>query len=364
MTYYSAAASVVGNRHRYFEDPDCLKTKPAELCFKDPATGKFYEQRSISGASGHGYTQVNVAWLDRSVAVLDIRSYTISGVNGPPTILTLSGVVGVPGAGADFWLNPQVLAAIPNSRSPALTVLRMTYPKDGRQYNVIRFQGGSEAWNFDLNSGALLHSSAAGEGPPIAGPVAAGETNKGSTFLSLNDLVDVHATNLPWPSAPAPAWVAQVRSLRYDGTITVYIPGNPPVSIPITSTLQRTGGGSNWAVFHQTVVQPGPTGVPSTAEADRVFGPAVIGGLWIAPEALRQLRAGQVVDTDPVTRVTVSVGQITTTAQGRSAISISETGAAQTIEYQYDLTSGMILSVSSLNRTTAQRVDLHLVGWQ
>jgi hypothetical protein len=133
LTYYSSAASVVGGTHQYIEDPDGE--------WIDKSTGKRFRQENISGASGHGYTQVNVAWLDGSIAVLEIRSYSISGVNGPPTILTLGTTVGLVGAGADFWLSPQVLAGISDSRAPGLTVLRMP-PVGGRSYSAIRFQSG------------------------------------------------------------------------------------------------------------------------------------------------------------------------------------------------------------------------------
>jgi hypothetical protein len=209
-----------------------------------------------------------------------------------------------------------------------------------------------------------LHSSAAGLGPPIRGPVAKGESTQGSTYLSQNTLVDVHVTNLPWSSAAAPDWVARTRFLRYDGAINVYVPGNAPIPVPLTSTFRWQKGGPHWAQYHQTVVQATGTGVALTTEAERVFGPATVGGLWVAPQALRQLRPGQVVDRDPVTQVTVSVGQIQRTPQGTTAIVITETAAAQTVDYLYDLDSGVMLSVSNFNKIVNQQIQLRLVASQ
>lgn len=356
ITYYSAAASVVGGKYQYKEDENGG--------WIDQSTGKRYSQQEITGASGHGYTQLNIVWLDRSVAVVDIRSYQIAGVNGPATILTYGGFVGLPGAGSDFWLSPQVLRGIAPVSTAGMTILRMAYPIRDRQYNALRFQGASESWVFDLNTGVLLHSGLAGVGAPIRGPVGPTDSREGSTYLSQNTLVDVHTTNLPWATVPAPEWVARVKLLRYDGAINVYVPGGGAVAIPFSTTLEWMNGGANWARYRQTVVQPGPTGMPVTAQADRVFGPGVIGGHWIAPQVLRQLRPGHTLDTDPVTRVTVSVGQPSSTPQGTPGVSISELNTAQRIDYLYDLSSGRLVSVDSFNKIVNQQIQLRLTRWQ
>jgi hypothetical protein len=110
LTYYSTAATVVRGLHRYEEDPSC--TAAQVDCYVQEGTGKWFRQKAAPGAgrvSGHGYTQVNVVYLDHTVAVLEVRNYGFALGSGPPVILSLAGAVGLPGAGADFWLNPHVL---------------------------------------------------------------------------------------------------------------------------------------------------------------------------------------------------------------------------------------------------------------
>src|SRR5262249_28409633 len=95
-----------------------------------------------------------------------------------------------------------------------------------------------------------------------------------------------------------------------------------------------------------------------------VFGPAQLGGLWIAPRALAQLRSGQILDRDPVTRVTASVGRIGPIPSGRVAVTITESGAGEQIDYAYDASSGMLLSVHSFIRVLNYETQMSLVSAQ
>lgn len=365
LTYYSAAASVAGGPHQYNEDPECLKRNPPPPggCWKDPVTGQTYQQQDIASPAGHGYTQVNVALLDRSVAVLDVRSYGIVGTNGPVELLRQFGAVGLPGAGGDFWLHPSVLRGVAEVNSPTMKILRGPYNINGRQYSSIWIQTGGQTWVYDLQSGLLLHSSASGQGAAIQGPVARGESRQGASILSQNTLVNVRTTNLPWGAAAAPDWVTRARILRYQGSAAVHVPGSPAFPTPIYATFERLGGGPNWVRYRETTTQGGSGGIPPyTAQIDRVFGPAELGGLWIAPRALGQLRTGQVVDTDPVTRVTASVGQFGRTPQGRVTVAITEVGVAHRIEYIYDAASGLLRFSRSFDQVLNAETQMRLVS--
>jgi hypothetical protein len=370
ITYYSAAASIVGGRHQYPQDETCNPNDPrfqhADECYKD-ANGKYYRQKDVPSASGHGYTQVNVVLLDRSVTVLDVRTYGLPGTapTTPAVILGLAGAVGVPGAGGDFWLNPQVLRGAVGLSGPALQVLRMPYAVGGKPYRSIRIQSGSQAWVYDEATGVLLHSNSATQGGTMQGPMAQGGSRQGSTLRTLNSLVEIRPMNLPWASSAAPGWVAQVRALRYEGTQTLFVPGSPAFPIPVSVTFVRRYAGLNWARYTETMVIGGIGGVPpNTVKWDRVFGPAQIGGLWIAPQALAQLRPGDVLDSDRVTRVTASVGQIERTPQGIDVVHITEQSDGNRIDYHYDRYSGMLVYVGLVDSVLNSQTQIRLVQRQ
>lgn len=177
--------------------------------------------------------------------------------------------------------------------------------------------------------------------------------------------MNVRATTLPWGTAPAPAWVGSTRVLRYQGEMAVHVPGSPVFPVPVSVTFQRQGGGADWARYQQITVQGGMGGVPpNVSEAERAFGPASLGGLWISPQALARLHSGQVVDSDPVTKVTVSVGRIGPTSAGMMAVTITELGAGQRIDHLYDQNSGVLLATTSFDRVLNAQTELRLVHRQ
>lgn len=361
LTYYSIAGSTAGGKHRYIEDP--------QGNWRDPMTGKHYRQEQVagggSGVSGHGYTQINIALLNRAVALLDVRSYGITGTSGPPVILSQAGAIGLPGAGGDFWLNPSVLRGLAGVNSTNLKIFLGPYQINGRRYKGVWIHSGAATWVYDTSTGVLLHSGSEGHGADIQGPLARGDSRQGATFIGQNTLVDMRTTHLPWAFAGAPDWVARVRVLRYQGSAGVHVPGSPMFPTPISTTYERRDGGANWVRYRQTVVQAAPSGLPpNTAQAELVFGPAQLGGLWIAPRALAQLHSGQILDADPVTRVTASVGRIGRIPSGRVAITITESGAGEQIDYAYDANSGMLLSVHTFNRVLNAEIQMSLVSAQ
>ena len=177
--------------------------------------------------------------------------------------------------------------------------------------------------------------------------------------------MEIRPANLPWASSAAPAWVAQVHTLRYEGTQALRVPGSPAFPIPVSVTFARRYVGLNWARYRETMVTGGMGGVPpSTVQWDRVFGPAQIGGLWIAPQSLAQLRPGQVLDSDRVTKVTTSVGQIARTRAGIDVVHIIEQSDGNRIEYHYDRSSGMLVYANLVDKVLNSQTQIRLVQRQ
>jgi hypothetical protein len=305
-------------------------------------------------ASGQGYTQVNVVWLDRAVAVLELRSYTITGPGGATSILGYAGAVEPPGAGGDYWLNPQVLDGVAAQSTPGARIVRTPYAINGKQFDATWFQTGGQTWVYDRASGVLLHSSA------VAGRER--DRDRDPSLLTQSTLVDVRRVAVPWSTGPVPAWVGQTRSLRYQGTYTLRVTGFP-VPVAVTFTLRQRG--VNWARYTQTIATPGAAGMPpSTTEYDRVFGPAQIGGLWIAPQAMGSLHPGQVLDSDRFSGVTTTVGPISRTPQGGQVVGITEAGAGHRIDYVYDRASGLLVAATLYDGLLNSVTQVHLVARQ
>jgi len=359
ITYYSATASIKGSRHYYTQDPNGN--------WVNPQTGQRYSQGDVASASGHGFTQLTVVYLDQSVAVVDARSYGLQSLNasGPLVLLGASGIVGVPGAGSDFWIHPQALARAVGMRGQGLVVLRMPYTISGRQFRAIRFESRGEtsyaSWVFDEDTGILLRSGTSTQGAPIQGPVAQGDTRTGNTLLTQNTVLDAHAINVPWMFGAAPAWTAQSRVLRFDGGYTVLVPGSPPLPLSIVATFERQFAGANWARYVVKVYSQA-----GNNETLRVFGPAQIGGLWISPAVAGQLQTGQVLDKDPVSGVVATVAQVTRTRQGGEVVVITEEGNGLRMDYGYDRRDGTLVYYREITRggVGATQIELSLTQRQ
>jgi hypothetical protein len=204
MTYYSASASVRGARHYYTQDPNGN--------WIDPDTGQRYSQGDVASASGHGFTQLTLVYVDQSVAVVDARSYGLQGLaaSSPRTLLGVAGFVGLPGVGGDFWIQPLALARAVGLQARGTKVVRMPYTLAGRQFRAIwletRGDTNYSSWVFDEDTGILLHSGTSTQGAPIQGPVAQGDSRAGSTILGQNTLLDTRTITRFWTATPSRRW--------------------------------------------------------------------------------------------------------------------------------------------------------------
>ena len=95
---------------------------------------------------------------------------------------------------------------------------------------------------------------------------------------------------------------------------------------------------------------------------ERVDGAAQVGGLWISPDALDQLSAGQELDFDPVTQASVSVSAVDATDSGFT-VTIHESGAGEVSDLVYDGQSGLLVASSYANLLLGTRIDYQLTSW-
>ena len=357
ITYYGASASIPGARFYYYQDP--------EGNWVDPQGNRF-KQGDIPSTSGHGFSEYTILSLDRSLVTLEARNYLITDVSGPAVLSSVSGTSGLPGAGGDVWLNALVLRQAIGVRAQGLEAVQVPYRLNGKQYDALWIRSGtptaSLTYVFDLNSGLQLHSASATQGGPIAGPQPQGGSNAGSTLLAQSTLANVRTPNVPWASDPAPEWVGRFGVYQYQGGRTTSVPGASSITIPLRVTLQRQHVGPNWATYVMTWEEQ----YQSPAQSVRNYGSAQFTGLWVPPRWLGQLRQGQVLDSDPVTRVTIRVGQVGRTPQGTDVVWLIEGNNARRDEYGYDRASGMLLYITSVqtSATNQQVIQLHLAHRQ
>ncbi len=353
LTFYSAAASLQGS---YFE-----YTPDAHGGFDDRQGHHYGRTETSSGGSGEGYIQVNVARLTPNTAALDLRIYGIVG--GPSPRLVSAAAAVAPAGGMDYWMNPGLLATLPDVQRDGLTILHGQFTLGGRQYKSVRIMGtttsSKQSWVFDTDSGVLLYAGSATQGAnsPLH---QAGETIAGGTLLTETFLVNQRNVNLPWSMSPAPPWVARTPTLGYDGNISMRMPGSPAFPMKVSVTYQLRSQGPDWFRYGGSQVMPAPAGMPSLpTPLDRVFGPAQIGGVWIAPEILATLRTGQVLDRDAITGVTTSVGAMTN-RQGGSMVSILEVNGLQRTEYGYDRATGIQLFYGQTEQMSGMQMLIQL----
>jgi hypothetical protein len=209
---------------------------------------------------------------------------------------------------------------------------------------------------YDAKTGLCVHvaSSSQGAPPKLVGP---GDFGRGDTTITRNDFVSSRNITIPWASEPTPDWVASIRALHYRGSITSHGP-LPTVPNVLTLDMEATARGRNWVQFSATSTQrtQGAPDIPPS-KSELAFGRSELDGLWAGPAALAQLRQGQVLDEDPVTKMRTVVSRV-----DDSSVVIAAANAAGEIDNQYDKRTGILLASSFYNVLSMQQRTLKLQG--
>ncbi|MFP4055399.1 MAG: hypothetical protein ACLF0G_00845 [Candidatus Brocadiia bacterium] len=360
ITYYSSSAIVIGAREYYVRDEDGN--------WKDQHGNHYRKERGGDGTGGHGYTQVNVAALDRQRAVLDIRMYSFvdASTSRPPMQFGAGSALALPGAGADYWLSPRVLRQVGEGRFDGTRIVRMPYTVGGKTYRALRFQyerkGARIVHVFDLETGLLLHSNSATDVQGLT-PTTPGRAEMGSTrqMLTQSTYVGHRDVPIPWSRRAGARWPAGLRRLRYDGSTTVSVPGCMPVSLPVRASSTVSRRGADWAQYTFTVSVNGGYGLPpNTRRSERVSGLGQFGAIWVPPAALAALRAGQVLDRDPLTQVVTSVSHAGPALGLGRVVAVSESNAVQRLDYTYDAASGLLVAYGQVDGPLHMRTQMTL----
>jgi hypothetical protein len=342
LIFYAASATVPGEVTQLIEDENGN--------IVGSTSGKKYKEIEVTGSGGQGYVEIHVAYVDRQTAALDVRSYGKDILSGAITILgTALGHIGPPHTGGEYWIHPQILLGIQQRLSPGQKILRMPYHLDGRTYNALRIQtttsNGFGYHTYDLQTGVLLSaggSSMGGSIPVLRGDKIMHGGGAGGTFIGLMRFKSMRQLNLPWIGGAMPDWVARTRSLFYEGTKTNNVTAAGVYSFPITARLIFQQRGPGWLKYVQQGALIGPPGMPSSeGQVERVVGTSQVGGLWIPPAALRQLRPGQVLDQDQFTHMRLQARDV-----DGSGAHLVEEGPRSSRAYTYNTQNGMLVRYS------------------
>lgn len=294
--------------------------------------------------------------VEQGISALKVNSWLYSSFTGPLVPINQGAYIG-PASGGDWYINPQALANLPDSRGGGVTVLRMPYTVNGVTYNAIRIQQESDTSTFahiyDIKDGKLLATFN-----------SAMSADKKSTTFAYATLLGVRQMNLPWLGRDLPDWLKQGTVLHFDGTKT-FEAKLARYSFPTAVSLEMriTGVGQRYYTYSQTGSMSA-SGFPSQygQENSQVGGIGQPGGLALPPDALATLQTGQVIDEDGVTGITVSVKDIGQDPNGRKTVVLQAANQAYSAEATYDKDTGMImeLSDSKLGVDTNEYTDLKL----
>ncbi len=356
ITYYVAFADTPSTSTQLVKG----KAKPGQGYWEDTNTGETYVEKETYGTGGQGIMEVNVAYVDQQVAALDIRLFGKEVGTGDITVLSSFGDLGEAKQCKDFWVHPMILAQVKELQTGSGTILRMPYHLNNRTYNAIRFQGKAGHHTYDMETGLLIARHGTGGSPPVLVGTQTGATvGAGSTYIGIIQFLGVRETHFPWNGGPVPDWVGRTRSMTYQGKYTADVTAAGVYSFPVTMKLDFKNKGSGWIHFTQVSQMQAPSNMPQPmpGQVERINGSSQVGGLWIFPVVLRQLRPGQILDRDPFTGMILSATRI-----DGNRIRLHEANSRDAIEYVYDLQSGMLVggtitkTLHMVRMTTALRL--------
>ncbi|HWQ19425.1 MAG TPA: hypothetical protein VN455_06565 [Methanotrichaceae archaeon] len=300
--------------------------------------GKAGEKTDVgSGSAGNGMVQIDVVAMENGLAATSTESYAPDLYGGMRKVNSYGSVAPV-GIG-DFWANPQVLQKIPEGSADDLTVLRIPFSIEGKNFQAIRFDFKSGTFEmavvYDQYSGLLLYHtsdySTEGEGDP--GMV---RTSGNHAILQLRNL---RRLEIPWKDGSLPSWLAQGQTWGYQGQSVTQFQGTTPMASALASKVTVQEVHERFARLRE---DPYTQSSAAATYFDVVCSPSRLMGDFVPPEALSA--ATGIVDTDPDTGMQVSVARSgqdgivlerTNQVDFREDLAYDSTGKLSQIEQHY-----------------------------
>ena len=339
LTYFGMTASIPGSYKQLVQDDNGH--------WVDKKTGHRYGEQDIPSASGAGYNVIQIGCVADGIAQLSTKLYTLDTSSNRYIFSVSGGLVGHAGCTADYWIHPDVLKQVQQMNTPDVKILRMPYTVSGKTYNAIRFQtensSGYNARVYDLETGLMIYYGSRAQGAPVYTPPVGGSgmagVGQGSTQLVSGWIAEIKQIDIPWKDAEPPHWVGRINQLSYSGMQTTVVPAaGSRLDRPMSATLTPKARGRDWMRFtNHAVIQSIQGMPPEQAQQEGASGSASIGGIWISPQALRNLRTQQIIERHDLVGTTTIVS-----SAGGGYITLTETGPLHRLDWTYETTTGML----------------------
>ena len=340
LVYFAASASIPGTGKQLVLDDK------GNWVNKD--TGQRWGEQDVASASGAGYSVFQVGYIDHDVAQLGCSLYLLDVTDGSVQFTTSSGMVTNAGSAADLWVNPDVLKNVKDIPQGDVRIIRIPYTVNKKKYNAIRFQtttaNGYTAYVYDLETGIMIfHGSSAQGAGVLTAPVGGGAAGigAGSTQLVTGWLVEVKDVEVPWKAAAVPAWVGKFTKLDYQGVQSTAVAGAGQVDQRVAVATTPKARHDGWLRSTNNFTVQSLVGMPpDQSQSEGSGGPATIGGQWIGPDAIPQLKARQLIDRNDITKTVISVSDV-----NPRSVTVSEVGQRHRIDWTYDAATGILAAV-------------------
>lgn len=317
--------------------------------FVNPNTGQRFSQEDTGpGSGGHGFTQVDLVYVDASVCVGVVTSLGMDPLTSALTTMSATAFVSDGGRCADFWIHPDVLARMPESHTFERTVLRGEEPFFGQLQRVQRIRDMTDQSTFqstyDAASGFLLvASSAVRQQVATLGPGNVASPATGSTILTFSELRGVPHVPNPALGAPLPDYVRSLRTLHYAGATGMTLPGTPAVEQPFEQRLDVVAGGDAWLAMRATLTSLNPiVGTTNVSHGEAVLTAAYVGGYFLSPQWLRALPPDELLDEDGITGHRTWVRHV-----DDRIVVITRRNASESTDFVYDRSTGWLVELTN-----------------
>lgn len=330
LTYYTLTGNLPAGQHHFVID--------ANGRWQDSA-GRSYDRKEMAKSGSHGFLQANVVSLNGQEAAVQMVFFLFDGMNVAEPIQKLeTGYVASAGTCGDLWLHPDAMQRILKDGLGDMRVSRTRHQIDQASYDALQIvslrEQGKGVWVYDLASGILLYSSnitRTGETSAQSGE----QLSPGGQLVRFNTFKASRVPNLPWAGQPPPAWLQRIGRIDYGGKAWLEIQGDIPRPVPFQLGFEVTRRGASWLQFKVVSGSQGPGALPETSA--RVSGNQQLCGMWIPPQGLAGLSRGQVIDSDPLTKVVTSVSQV-----DAQAVVITQQSPKQQFEFTYRRSDGLL----------------------
>jgi hypothetical protein len=266
--------------------------------------------------AGEGYDQFDVLGVSSGQIAYTTTQYFQDPSSGSLIQMSVTAGREADGNLTSVFMNPATLALMIQHPEPGYLFLTGPYQVGQTTFQAISIVNTSAASPstqvYDLKTGMVLQ---------ILQSTAT--TDQTQTSVSYVALANARQLDLPGLNGSNPSWVGNSGKLTYAGTYTSQ-DAVTTQSAPVTIDLDYQQLQGPLMQVTESMTANGK----QVGSQTQIAGPA--GPYWMDPSALATLNAGQVLDRDPLTGSTVSVGKA---ASGQVSILTSDGGTQTTAVY-------------------------------